>query len=527
MPRRRRGKDPARPPPYLLTYLLSHSRGTPLSHPHCPVGGAPTLAWWGPSTSGTQRAASRGGGGTAREARLMDILMSRHKAANASSPGTPIAHETARACGRVLEIASQGTLAYLFRLIPSRKSGHPFAYFLKRNRHLKTGPRVTNGRTIDSHPCHNPAYSPLAPHHWSSLAADPLGVRTHTPRGESRGVHLFGLRFARALLIAPNQCPHMKRQQASAEEDDDPFNLGVVDAEDDDEADEEEELGEEEAEEEEDDGGEEDEEDGGRRLERRRRRRTEARTMLTATMRSSGIERMARRTRTTTRTVPATRGGRGGGRGGRGGGERRRRRRRAGRSRAAARRSTEQRAPQGRTAKAAPAKAAPSKASAAAAAAGSSSAAGRGGSSGVRPGRAARRPPVGPGRARRGLAQRAQRAATRRRRSGEESDSEDEPVNTIGNVPLHWYDDFDHVGYDIDGRKILRGTQKASSTRWSPASTTRARRRLREASNPRHTRGRSASGARRAWCLPHPCGCRVGAEPHDPRRAARRRRGAE
>ena len=23
---------------YLLTYLLSHSRGTPLSHPHCPVG---------------------------------------------------------------------------------------------------------------------------------------------------------------------------------------------------------------------------------------------------------------------------------------------------------------------------------------------------------------------------------------------------------------------------------------------------------------------------------------------------------
>jgi len=44
---------------------------------------------------------------------------------------------------------------------------------------------------------------------------------------------------------------------------------------------------------------------------------------------------------------------------------------------------------------------------------------------------------------------------------GEESDSEDEaPVNTIGNVPLHWYEDFDHVGYDIDGNKIMRGTQK-------------------------------------------------------------------
>ena len=43
----------------------------------------------------------------------------------------------------------------------------------------------------------------------------------------------------------------------------------------------------------------------------------------------------------------------------------------------------------------------------------------------------------------------------------EESDSEDEmPVNTIGNVPLEWYDDFDHVGYDLDGQKIMRGTRK-------------------------------------------------------------------
>ena len=43
----------------------------------------------------------------------------------------------------------------------------------------------------------------------------------------------------------------------------------------------------------------------------------------------------------------------------------------------------------------------------------------------------------------------------------EESDSEDyAPVNTIGNVPLSWYDEFDHVGYDIDGQKIMRGTKK-------------------------------------------------------------------
>jgi len=42
-----------------------------------------------------------------------------------------------------------------------------------------------------------------------------------------------------------------------------------------------------------------------------------------------------------------------------------------------------------------------------------------------------------------------------------ETDSEDEmPINTIGNVPLEWYDDFDHVGYDLEGRKLLRGAKK-------------------------------------------------------------------
>jgi len=41
-----------------------------------------------------------------------------------------------------------------------------------------------------------------------------------------------------------------------------------------------------------------------------------------------------------------------------------------------------------------------------------------------------------------------------------ESDSEDEmPLNTIGNVPLEWYDGFEHVGYDLEGRKIMRGAR--------------------------------------------------------------------
>lgn len=42
-----------------------------------------------------------------------------------------------------------------------------------------------------------------------------------------------------------------------------------------------------------------------------------------------------------------------------------------------------------------------------------------------------------------------------------ESDSEDEmPLNTIGNVPLEWYDDFDHVGYDLEGNKIMRSARQ-------------------------------------------------------------------
>jgi ribosome biogenesis protein ERB1 len=32
--------------------------------------------------------------------------------------------------------------------------------------------------------------------------------------------------------------------------------------------------------------------------------------------------------------------------------------------------------------------------------------------------------------------------------------------NTIGRVPLHWYDAFDHIGYSIDGKKIVKRPQK-------------------------------------------------------------------
>lgn len=31
-----------------------------------------------------------------------------------------------------------------------------------------------------------------------------------------------------------------------------------------------------------------------------------------------------------------------------------------------------------------------------------------------------------------------------------------EAGNTIGNVPVKWYDKYDHIGYDLNGEKIMR-----------------------------------------------------------------------
>jgi ribosome biogenesis protein ERB1 len=43
------------------------------------------------------------------------------------------------------------------------------------------------------------------------------------------------------------------------------------------------------------------------------------------------------------------------------------------------------------------------------------------------------------------------------------SDDEDgEGANTIGRVPLHWYDAYDHIGYNISGEKILKPKGKDS-----------------------------------------------------------------
>ncbi|KAG0258260.1 Ribosome biogenesis protein erb1 [Actinomortierella ambigua] len=34
--------------------------------------------------------------------------------------------------------------------------------------------------------------------------------------------------------------------------------------------------------------------------------------------------------------------------------------------------------------------------------------------------------------------------------------STEENENTVGNVPMEWYDDFPHIGYDVNGKKVMR-----------------------------------------------------------------------
>lgn len=42
---------------------------------------------------------------------------------------------------------------------------------------------------------------------------------------------------------------------------------------------------------------------------------------------------------------------------------------------------------------------------------------------------------------------------------GDTSDEED-IRNTVGNIPLHWYDEYKHTGYDWDGKKIIKPPKK-------------------------------------------------------------------
>jgi ribosome biogenesis protein ERB1 len=39
------------------------------------------------------------------------------------------------------------------------------------------------------------------------------------------------------------------------------------------------------------------------------------------------------------------------------------------------------------------------------------------------------------------------------------SSDDEEAVNTIGNVPLHWYEEHDHIGYTLDGKRLQKSSR--------------------------------------------------------------------
>lgn len=38
----------------------------------------------------------------------------------------------------------------------------------------------------------------------------------------------------------------------------------------------------------------------------------------------------------------------------------------------------------------------------------------------------------------------------------EDSSDEEDLRNTIGNIPVEWYDNYPHIGYDVGGRRVLK-----------------------------------------------------------------------
>lgn len=41
-----------------------------------------------------------------------------------------------------------------------------------------------------------------------------------------------------------------------------------------------------------------------------------------------------------------------------------------------------------------------------------------------------------------------------------DTDDEEDIRNTIGNIPMHWYDEYKHIGYDWDAKKIIKPAKR-------------------------------------------------------------------
>ncbi|GAM20150.1 hypothetical protein SAMD00019534_033250, partial [Acytostelium subglobosum LB1] len=42
----------------------------------------------------------------------------------------------------------------------------------------------------------------------------------------------------------------------------------------------------------------------------------------------------------------------------------------------------------------------------------------------------------------------------------DDSEEDESVVNRVGNIPLEWYEDYDHIGYDVNGNKIMKGEKQ-------------------------------------------------------------------
>lgn len=41
-----------------------------------------------------------------------------------------------------------------------------------------------------------------------------------------------------------------------------------------------------------------------------------------------------------------------------------------------------------------------------------------------------------------------------------DTDDEEDIRNTVGNIPMHWYDEYKHIGYDWDAKKIIKPAKR-------------------------------------------------------------------
>eukprot|EP00792_Barthelona_sp_PAP020_P005032 TRINITY_DN2463_c0_g1_i2.p1 TRINITY_DN2463_c0_g1~~TRINITY_DN2463_c0_g1_i2.p1 ORF type:complete len:679 (-),score=97.07 TRINITY_DN2463_c0_g1_i2:2038-4074(-) len=67
----------------------------------------------------------------------------------------------------------------------------------------------------------------------------------------------------------------------------------------------------------------------------------------------------------------------------------------------------------------------------------------------------------------------------------DEYSEEEEVMNTVGNIPMEWYDDYDHIGYDIEGKPIMRPPQRDEVQKFLDLQSGRAFRLVRDDLNQR------------------------------------------